>query len=180
MKVVSFLKVCITLVFIFGSVCMDLNRGKIANGWILAGLLTSLLIHIPEASPEMWRSAAAGMFLPLVIGWIPFRMRALGAGDIKLFMLTGFLNGGREVCMILLFSFLFAAGISLGRLLSLRQLLQSLNHFYHYFQSVLIQKKIQVYPGRYQKGHTIHFSMAVFLGYAAWLGVKICKNILCL
>lgn len=168
----------VTLAFVFVSVCTDLRTGRIPNGWIIAGLLTGLLLKIPGISLTAWSDYFTGLFLPILIGWIPFRMRALGAGDIKLFVLIGCLNGGREVLYIILLSFLFAAGISLGRLLRLRQFIQSLNQFFHYMKNVFLLRKIQVYPGRYQKGHTIHFSIAVFLGYISWMGVNVCRNLL--
>ena len=88
-----------------------------------------------------------GILIPVLIGWIPFRMRAVGAGDIKLFMAVGCLNGGEDVLYSIFLSFLLGAGISLGRLLSLKQLKISLIQCFRYFIQMVMQKKIERYPG---------------------------------
>ena len=102
-------------------------------------------------------------------------MRAVGAGDIKLFMAVGCLNGGEDVLYSIFLSFLLGAGISLGRLLSLKKLKISLIQCFRYFIQMVMQKKIERYPGAGEASHTIHFSVAIFLGYMVWLGVKTCK-----
>lgn len=126
-------------------------------------------------SELVYNSFLSGFLIPILIGWIPFRMRAIGAGDVKLFVVVGCLNGGRDVFYCIFLSFLLAAGISLSRLLSLRQVKISLIYCFQYFQKIITQKKIEAYPGRMKKGHNIHFSIAILLGYVALLGVKNCK-----
>lgn len=165
-----------TLGILFTAVCSDLKWGKIPNGWILVGLAAGLVLRAAGLIEPDWGIMFWGMILPILICWIPFRMRALGAGDVKLFIMIGCLNGGNELIYILFLSFLFAAGISLGRLLRLRQLIQSMYRVCHYIQDIFLQGKMQDYPGRSEKGHTIRFSIAVFLGYVAWLGVKFCRH----
>lgn len=154
---------------------MDLRSDKIRNEWICIGILAGcVLMLLPQSFPD-WNSFISGILIPILIGWIPFRMRAIGAGDVKLFIVIGCLNGGRDVFYCIFLSFLLAAGISLSRLLSLRQLKISLIYCIQFFQKIITQRKIEAYPGRMQEDHIIHFSAAVFLGYVAMLGVKVCK-----
>lgn len=154
---------------------MDLYSDQIRNEWICVGIAAGGVLMLFPRSALGGGSFLSGILIPVLLGWIPFRMRAIGAGDVKLFIVIGCLNGGRDVFYCIFLSFLLAAGISLSRLLSLRQLKMSLMYCFQYFQRMIVQKKIEAYPGRMKKGHTIHFSTAILFGYAALLGVKVCK-----
>lgn len=176
----SFLHVYITLIFLYTAVVMDLRTGRIPNRWICVGLAAGTVLLLSPQSALGPGSFFLGFLIPFLIGWIPFRMRAIGAGDIKLFFVVGCLNGGEDVFYCIFFSFLLGAGISLSKLLSLRQLKAGLMNCFQYFINMLIQKKVYMYPGAREKSHTIHFSAAIFLGYIVWLGVKACKVILLL
>lgn len=171
----KFLHVYISLILLFAAVVMDLRTGRISNKWICAGLTAGTVLFLSPVSVLGPGAFFLGFLIPFLICWIPFRMRAIGAGDIKLFFVIGCLNGGEDVFYCIFFSFLLGAGFSLGRLLSLRQLRVSLMNCFQHFIDMLTQKRIQVYPGAGEKSHTIHFSGAIFLGYILWLGVKTCK-----
>ncbi len=178
MQIVDLIHIYISLIILFVAVVADICSGRIPNLWICAGLAAGGVLMALSWLPFGWRGFLAGLFVPLLIGWIPFRMGALGAGDVKLLMVVGCLNGGKDVFYCIFLSFLFAAGISLGRLLSLRQFKSSLILCFRYFQEIIFQKRIKLYPGRWQKVHTIHFSIAIFGGYITWLGVSTCREIL--
>ena len=176
----SFLPVYITLIFLYIAVVMDFRTGRIPNKWICVGLAAGTVLLLNPQSALEAGSFLLGFLIPFLIGWIPFRMRAIGAGDIKLFLVVGCLNGGEDVFYCIFFSFLLGAGISLSKLLSLRQLKASLMNCFQYFINMLIQKKVYMYPEAREKSHMIHFSTAIFLGYIAWLGVKACRAVLLL
>jgi prepilin peptidase CpaA len=160
------------------AVWMDFDSYKIKNQLIILGMAAGIVLWMTVAGPDIHSGIdlLTGILLPIIICWIPFRMHALGAGDIKLFSVIGCLNGGKDVICCIVFSFLLAAGISLGRLLSHRQLRQSLLNCFRYFQSIYCEGSIMPYPQRDEPGHHIHFSAAILLGYAVLLGVKVCKN----
>ncbi len=179
-RIASFIPVCISFVILFAAVASDLRSGQIPNLWICAGLAAGVLCRTLSWTSFGWGGFSLGLLLPFLICWIPFRMRGIGAGDVKLLLVIGALNGGQNVFFCIFFSFLFAAGISLGKLLSLKQFKKSLIQLFHYFQHIFLSGKIESYRGRYAKGHTIHFSVAILLGYAAWLGVNTCRSMLLL
>lgn len=174
-KIGGCINIYISLVMLIAAAVMDLRSHRIWNEWICLGLVSGTLLMFLPHSILSWGQYAAGLLLALLVGWIPFRMHGIGAGDVKLFLVIGCLNGGRDVFYCIFFSFLLAAGISLLRLLRLRQLKQSLTYCILYFQSIFVLKKIEAYPGRYQAGHTIHFSVMILGGYVIWLGVKGCS-----
>lgn len=176
-RIEDHISVYISVAVLITAVVTDFRSGRIPNRCILAGVAAGLLLKILQWSSFGWAGFFCGMLIPLLICWIPFCMGAVGAGDVKLFLVIGCLNGGRDILFCIFLSFLFAAGISLGKLLSLRELKCSLVFCIQYFTGILIRKKIEMYPGRRMKGHTIHFSAAIFLGYAAVRGVSLCRNL---
>ncbi len=178
MRIGSYIHVYVTLTILFIAVVEDLCTDRIPNRWICLGLAAGILFLILPWTSIGWTGFLAGLMIPVFIGWLPFRMGAIGAGDVKLLLVVGCLSGGRDVFYCIFLSFLFAAGISLGKLLSLRQFKSSLMLCFQYFQSILLQRKVELYPDRHRKGHTIHFSVAVFFGYAAWWGVSSCRSML--
>ena len=157
---------------------MDWRNWKIANRLIFAGVFAGVVFWLRDISIKNLADFLGGFLLPILICWIPFRMHAIGAGDIKLFSVIGCINGSREILYCIVFSFLAAAGISLGRLLSQKQLWTSLAGCVQYFYQILSQQKIVPYPGREEKGHKIHFSLSILLGFVACVGVNMCGIII--
>ncbi len=166
-----------TAAVLLAAVCMDLTYYRIWNVLIFAGISAGIALWIPSVSIQSSVSLLAGILLPVIICWIPFRMHALGAGDIKLFSVIGCLNGGRDAIYCICFSFLFAAGISLGKLLSHRQLIPGLLNCFQYFQEIVTKGKMIPYPGKDDSGHRFHFSISILFGYLILLGVKVCTII---
>ncbi len=178
MQIVNALTVFVSLIFLLVAVVMDFRTDRIFNGWILCGLVAGIILRFAPASSLGVKEMVVGFIVPLLIGWVPFRMGALGAGDVKAFLVIGWINGGTCIFYCIFLSFLLAAGISLGRLLVLRQLGESLCLSFQYFHSVFKEKALTAYPGRMRKGHTIHFSAAILGGYVLWIGGTTCKEIM--
>ncbi len=177
-RIGSLIPVFTSLILLTAAAVSDLRSERIPNPWICIGLAAAALLRALSWTSFGWGGFFLGMLIPFLICWIPFRMGAIGAGDVKLLIALGALNGGSNVFYCIFFSFLFAAGISLGKLLSLRQFRASLIQLFQYFHGIFSQGKIELYEGRYAKGHTIHFAVSVFLGYLAWLGVNVCRTLL--
>lgn len=165
----------LTVVILLTAAGTDLICYRIKNELIFVGMMTGITLWMTDP-PAGGIHLLSGILLPVLVCWIPFRMHALGAGDVKLFSVIGCLNGGRDALCCITFSFLLAAGFSLGRLLSRRRLRSSLFDCFHYFQEIVSSGKIFPYPGRKAPDHRFHFSVFIFLGYLVFLGVNVCKN----
>lgn len=133
------------------AVWSDIRTTKISNRLILAGLAAGLSFRI-------WGSGGAGVFtflvnisIPVILLYLLFLKRALGAGDIKLFSVAGGFLGSKELIMLILTTFLIAAGLSLLKIIQL-----------------IVQKKWHC-----GEKHFIHFSIAILMGYLCCLGVYI-------
>lgn len=172
------IQISVTSVWLLRAVEMDFARGKIRNRWLMMGILLGVVLWIPGMKEAGFPELLGGLLLPVLICWIPFRMRGLGAGDIKLLCVVGCLNGSRDIIYCICISFLLAAGFSFGRLLNRRQLWTSLQSCVSYFQIVVQKGRIIPYPERTRKGARFHFSAAILVGYAVILGVNVCKTLL--
>lgn len=80
--------------------------GKIRNRWLMMGILLGVVLWIPGMKEAGFPELLGGLLLPVLICWIPFRMRGLGAGDIKLLCVVGCL---RQSGYYLLYLYFFPA-----------------------------------------------------------------------
>lgn len=114
----------------------------------------------------------AGMVFPVICCSALFLIQALGAGDIKLFMVIGSFLDFEYLITCIIFSFAAGAVISFGILLINKNLFESLWNFYRYIQRTITTGKIEYYPGRNKKKQQMHFSIAVLSGFLMTMGVK--------
>ncbi|MCU6761891.1 Flp pilus assembly protein%2C protease CpaA [uncultured Roseburia sp.] len=156
---------------ISGAVIMDCRKGRIKNWLIAAGLLAGIMIQILEREIQPAR-LLAGVLFPVLCCSGLFIIRALGAGDIKLFMVIGVFQEFKYLVTCIVFSFAAGAVISFSRLLINKNLFESLWGFYRYIQQTITTGKIKYYPGRDNKKQQIHFSIAVLSGFLMTMGVK--------
>jgi len=85
--------VCLLLL----AVRMDLRSYKISNHLILIGIITGFLFDVYEygqAGISLW---LPGILLPVILLFPLFIIKALGAGDIKLFSVIGSFYGAAYV-----------------------------------------------------------------------------------
>ena len=136
---VRLIQISVTSVWLLRAVEMDFARGKIRNRWLMMGILLGVVLWIPGMKEAGFPELLGGLLLPVLICWIPFRMRGLGAGDIKLLCVVGCLNGSRDIIYCICISFLLAAGFSFGRLLNRKQFRTSMRSCIQYFQRIAAQ-----------------------------------------
>lgn len=157
--------VAVTSFVLLAAVRSDIKKEKISNRLILFGLAAGIGLHLCVPYAGTWLDTAAGMGLPFVICWLLFRIRALGAGDIKLFMLIGCLNGFRITGVSMAGSFLVAAAYALAYLICTGQLIAAFMDLLDYARLLIAERKPVIYSGRYQRGRQMHFAPAVLAGY---------------
>ncbi len=127
-------------VLLLYAVWMDLKTWRISNRLILLGLMMGLSFRIVS---DGWFGIViflGHIILPVILLFILYHIRGLGAGDIKLFsMISGFL-GWTDLGLIVIYSFFIGAALGLPKLLA---------------------------KGR---GSKIHFSIAIILAYSLRIG----------
>ena len=145
------------------AVGMDLRRMRISNRLILIGLLVSLVRRVFCEGVSGCFTWIVLISLPVILLYLLFLAGALGAGDIKLFSLIGGFIQLKELMLCIIVSFLFAAIISLVKMLYLGTFLSSMKYVVRYFYSIL-QGNIESYQPESMKNGRIHFSVAILFG----------------
>lgn len=166
------LKLMWTLLLLMTAVATDVTSGRVSNRLIGLGMVTGIYFQI-------WESGIRGLFLsviqiilPVIVLFLLFLMRALGAGDIKLFSMIGSIWNLEITFYCIIFSFLAGAVFSLTKLLYQKNLFARLRYFCHYIQLCCLNKSILLY-NRHSDGkqNTIYFSISILIGFCITMGV---------
>lgn len=151
----------------------DIQCYYISNRLIISGLLFGCFFQVSE-----WGMKGIGVFLinvsiPVILFYLLFLIRALGAGDIKLFSMIGGIWGLQVLCATIAGSFLIAAFLSFCKILYYRNLISRLRVFKGYICQVLVSGRLLTYPQEFSGNrHIIHFSVAILIGYAIAMEVS--------
>lgn len=99
-------------------------------------------------------------------------MRALGAGDIKLFSLISSICSYKELVYCMAAAFVIGACMALVKMLYHKTLYTRLYMFASYLQGMYQEKQFKQYSSDVRDStNIIHFSIAILLGYLVSLGV---------
>ena len=126
----------------------DFREMRVSNRLITSGLIIGLVLRIMGEGSAGIVHFLVNISIPVILLYLLFQMRALGAGDIKLFSVVGgFLTTQQLIC-VMAAAFVSAAVIGLGKL-----------------------AYVKLTTGGFGKGKTlIHFSAAILVGYLIMMG----------
>ena len=149
------ISVVIALVFIIWSVRDDVKAFRIPNYLIIAGLIvgTGLLV-IRGLAGDNIRDYILGTLAGLAGMMLLYIIRAVGAGDVKLFAVLGLLTGLEFVVQLMVVSFITGLFIGVIELCFKRTSLVRVG-------STGIE------------GHGFHYAVAVLIGYVVVLGYRV-------
>lgn len=150
----------------------DIFAGKVTNRLIATGLVTGLVFQVMEHGAWGIWFFLGNISVPIVLLYLLFQMRALGAGDIKLFSVVGSIWNVKILFATIIASFLTAAFLSLCKLLYHGNLISRLCVFGKYVRQAAAAGRLLRYPaGPQEKQYTIHFSISILIGYLIALEV---------
>ena len=162
------------------AVYQDITSYKIKNHTIIIGIITGFAFNIIEVGFIDTYPFLIGMTFPIIILFPLFLIKALGAGDIKLYSVIGGFYGTDYLIKVLIISFIFAAILSLIYLIRTRSIHKRITYLITYIQKMKEMNKgilsnqkaaglktLKIIP-YYQKEKgsmegIIHFSIAIFL-----------------
>lgn len=110
----------------------DFRSGKIPNLLLAAGMGIACWFWLTEAGAKGVWIFFTGSTLPLLLLAVLFWFRMIGAGDVKLFCVTGGFLGTQRVLSCMAVSFLMGAVISLILLIKRRSFKKRLLYFFAY------------------------------------------------
>lgn len=131
------------LAYLIVAVVTDFRETRISNRLIASGLIVGLALRVVGEGSVGIVHFLVNISIPVILLFLLFQMRALGAGDIKLFSVAGGFLTIRQLIYMMLASLFIAAAIGVGKLLYLKMT-----------------------TGRFGNGRTlIHFSLAILIAY---------------
>lgn len=149
------ISVVIALVFIIWSVREDVKAFRIPNHLIITGLIvgTGILVIRGLAGDDI-RDYILGTLAGLAGMMLLYIIRAVGAGDVKLFAVIGMLTGLEFVVQLMVVSLI--AGLLTG------------------IVALCFKKTSLVRVGSTGiQGHGFHYAVAVLIGYVVVLGYRV-------
>ena len=147
--------------------------GKVSNKLIVAGLSIGSLFQAAEYQALGIYYFLRNISVPVILLYLLFQMRVLGAGDIKLFSVIGGICGFQILFITVAASFAVAACMSLWKMLYHHSLISRLSVFGDYISQCLLSGRLLKYPRESEgKQHIIHFSIAILVGFGISMGVS--------
>jgi len=134
-KPIGFKMTCLVCLLVL-AVIRDIKSCRISNYLIVFGLIVGILFHHFEngwTSISIW---GPGILIPVLFLFPLFLLKALGAGDIKLFSVIGCFYGTAFVIKSVGAAFLIAAVMSFIYLIKHRLVFQRLHYLVTYIQTI--------------------------------------------
>ncbi len=140
------------LVILLTAAATDLTDGKISNRLIVFGMLSGLAFRIYGEGGAGILIFLVHISIPVILFYLLFQMRALGAGDIKLFSVIGSFVSVKELLFMMVCSLFMGAVLGTVKIA---------------YQRVVLGRP----KGKYT---FMHFSIAIVISYVlCTLGVFI-------
>lgn len=159
---------------LFLSALADLKTDRIPNGFILIGIGAGVLCSI--LSGQSLSAVVPSVFLAFLLLYPLYQIGALGAGDVKLFVMIGCFYTAREMLYILAGAFVIGAVFSACKLIAERNGRESFRYFFSYLHEVWKSGRFKLYgEERKRDYHTycknkIHFAVPILFSAVCRMG----------
>ncbi|KAB3532809.1 A24 family peptidase [Alkaliphilus serpentinus] len=155
----------ITFVLVLLACMGDVKTYKVKNSLTIPFAILGGAINILDHGTKGLVDSVLGILLPIVILFILFVLRMLGAGDIKLFAAIGSILGIKMVFNVMIYSFI-AGGIIAFLLILLRKNgLKRIRHFLLYMKLCLFSRYLLPYEDFEKKDDgKFKFTIAILMG----------------
>jgi prepilin peptidase CpaA len=159
------LKIAILFLLVLLAVYNDIKSFKIKNLITYPAVVLGIFVNTYLYGSKGFKDAIIGALIPLIVLFIFFALRMLGAGDIKLFSAIGAVMGWRFSVFCIAYSFVFGGFISLIILLFRKNAKQRFIHLFNYLKTTFLLMKIEKYQDFCNdKNGLFRFSYAVLGG----------------
>lgn len=147
---------------------------RIPNGFVLLG--TAAGITASFLSGRGLSDTLVSMLLAFLFMYPIYMIGALGAGDVKLFILVGSFHAAGEFIVILAGAFVIGAGFSIVKLAAEKNGIERFRYFFSYLADILQTGHWKIYgEDLKQDYHTycknkIHFAVPILLSTVCRIG----------
>jgi prepilin peptidase CpaA len=143
----------------------DIWQYKVPNALITAALMISLIRHFDAQGFIGLYLWLIGTIVPFILTFIFYKLRMLGASDVKFFSAVGSFAGVTTGIRIMVVSLFVGAVLSVFKILCRKNLRRRFNYFFHYIRECIKDKKLNLYYDRETEGEDgiIPFTVAISL-----------------
>lgn len=155
---------------------MDFKRDRIYNGWIFFGILAGLFFHVQEDGWYGVCGAVVPLLIPFVLLYPIYKIGALGAGDIKLFMLSGSFLTTEQLVHVIVVSFIIAGLFSLMKMISEKNGKERMQYLLSYLLEMCKTREWKLYEEdsgqdtHIYKSNKIHFALPICISVMLGVG----------
>lgn len=155
---------------------MDFKCDRIPNGIIVLGTVIGLFSRIGESGWQGIFSAGVVILISFCILYPLYRIGGLGAGDVKLLLMTGSFFSADMQLHVMAFSFIIGAILSIGKMISEDNFKDRMQYLFSYLADVLRTGQWKMYEenlkqeSRKYKSNKIHFALPVCFSVMLGLG----------
>lgn len=152
----------------------DLKTDRIPNGFLVTGIMIGLY-GSQWCGPGL-RSSFLSMLLAFLLMYPLFKIGGLGAGDIKVLVMTGCFLTIKEFLAVLAASFMIGAVMSVAKLFMEGNGRERMVCLSAYASEVLRSGRWKLYGEDLEKDrglyhrNKIHFTIPILFGTALWIG----------
>lgn len=143
----------------------DLQYYKVPNYLIVIGLMTGFIYQFQVAGIQGIGKYILGVSFPIILLFLLFLLKAIGAGDIKLFSVIGGFWGIAFVFKIIMVALFIGAGISIFHMIRHQNLISRLQYLAQYYSELKTEREWKPYYEAKRDGRkcVIHFTIPIAL-----------------
>lgn len=172
----------ILILFLTTALWLDFKDGIIPNELIYIGMSGCLLTIVRQGRFELFIAFGKQMVLVFILLYPLFKIGALGAGDIKLFMMCAGFHPYQNIVKCLICSFAIGAVLGIIKLWRENIWRQRIAYFLDYAKEIAVQRRFSLYGEEWQpatsyvsravqiSGNQIHFSLPIFVSVLLQMG----------
>lgn len=160
----------LVVLYAFWAMILDLARSKIGNQYLIFGWLVGAVMAFIRAGAGGLPDYLGGAILPIILLFILFYFRMMGAGDIKLLSVLGGMVGIRASVSLLICSFLAGAILSIGILTYRKSWSRRFRFLIRYVHNYMVTGLCVPYRPEKINRDSLHFALPVFAAVLMWKG----------
>lgn len=144
------------------AVFQDIKTYKIKNKTILAGISLGIILNLFQNAYPL-KVGLINKIIVILVLYIFYRIKAIGAGDVKLYFVCAFFVEYSLFYKIICISFVLGAIISIIKLIVDKEFKFILFKFFIYIRDLFYGRVRKYEVEKDQKKSVIHFSIPIFL-----------------
>lgn len=149
----------------------DIRSYKIKNIVTLTFIIIGMFTNTIAYGYEGFIDSSLGGIIPLLLLFILYALKMLGAGDIKLFSALGAVFGAKYIFEILAYSFIAGGIIALILVIVRKNAKDRIMHLYNYLKSLILTLRFIPYTefdnkednGKFPFAYAVFFGTIVFI-----------------